>query len=887
MMRKNYPLILICISLLLTMSAEGVAGEVFSPGGSQTKDDAWRLIRTTHGIFPASPAPGVGWAYDKDGNLIFPEVDDQGRIIEKSVRLTSGEMPRNAPLGPIKITEYTSGTNPDTLEADSKGNIWFTMWGDQIGVHYASNDTVKIFDAPFSGTPDGIAVDENDDVWFGLYTSNELGVFHTSTGTWEKFKPGFGSSVAIPRADLKRGTIWYTDHPGNLIGEFNKTTKTFTQHPIPTPNVWAVDPEIDNDGNVWFTAWKDDSIMMLDRATGNFKTFPTPNKPSGPAFCQFDPSKENLYFSEWNGDRVGRLEIATGTITEWQTGPGQTSGMGYDPNGYIWYALNTANKIGILFPNNGTYIEQVVPTSAGMKDGGYVDHKNPGVFWFTETQASKIGKAEYAGGGSVISRIEVTPAHADITADQVQQFTATAYDQSNNRVNTTFQWGTSGGSIDSTGLYTPKTVGQFKVYANASGKSGSATINVTHGALFEVKVSPQNPSITADQTQRFTAEGVDTRGNRWPISPVWSVIGSGSIDPTGLYTPDKAGQHRIKATDSPSGKEGITDVIVTPGSVASVSISPATAVITADQTQQFTANALDSKGNTVPVTFTWSATGGSITQQGLYTPDKVGTWNVIASAQGKSGTASVEVKPGVLDRLVITPENVSITADDVQQFEVEGFDSRGNHVDVSPEWIVDGGSIDASGLYTPEKAGTWTVTVKDGSIRASTKVTVTPGRLALLILEPKSVTIEKKEKVTFTLRLEDAKRNTVTPDSVTWKYEGDDIGTFDEQTLTFTSRDAGEGDLKVTVKSGGVTKSDSAHIFVRGGLLDLKGGGHLITILLVVVIAVVSVIVIVSVLRRRRRRQYTYPQWGPGIDAYNQQYLQGAPQNEQYQYPPY
>ncbi|HLF05660.1 MAG TPA: hypothetical protein VI893_00545, partial [Thermoplasmata archaeon] len=564
----------------------------------------------------------MGYAFDENGELIFPRVDGQGNILPgeeaKAAKIRAIEdevsgLPaiiRATPsAGPIKITEYPVSTNPDTLEADAQGNIWFTMWSKKIGVHYKSNDTIRLINVPTTGTTDGNAVDERGDVWVGN-SILELGVYHVANATWELFTVPFGQTVDIPRVDPVHDTVWFTDHPGNIIGEFNRTTRQFKQHTITTPSVWAVDPEIDADGNVWVTAYNDNSLMMLDRVSGVFTTYKTTIATSKPAFCQFNPAKTKLYLTGW-GDYVGEFDMAAKTFTEWAV-PGQPSGMGYDPNGFIWYAANQANKIGLLFPNNGTKIEEPVPTSgAGMKDGGYVDQNNPGAFWFTLTSASKIGKAEYGGAGQVVARVEISPTSANITADQTQQFAATAYDAANNQMNTTFAWSAISGSVSPAGLFTPQTVGSVTVTVSAGGKSATAAVTVTHGAATKVIVTPASQTITADQTLRYTAVAEDAKANKWSLpGATWTVsggAGAGTIDASGLYRPDKIGSFTIEATDAGSGLKGTAQVTVTPGAVATVTVSPSTASITADDTQQFSADAVDAKGNPVQTSYAWIA----------------------------------------------------------------------------------------------------------------------------------------------------------------------------------------------------------------------------------------------------------------------------------------
>ncbi|HLF07711.1 MAG TPA: exo-alpha-sialidase, partial [Thermoplasmata archaeon] len=117
---------------------------------------------------------------------------------------------------------------------------------------------------------------------------------------------------------------------------------------------------------------------------------------------------------------------------------------------------------------------------------------------------------------------------------------------------------------------------------------------------------------------------------------------------------------------APGSTSSSTSMFVACGAAASqgvarVGVVPATATITTDQTQQFTATAYDSNNNPLQgITFSWAATDGSVGASGLLTPQKTGTHTVTATAQGKSGTAQVTVNPGAAVSVSIAPPTATI-----------------------------------------------------------------------------------------------------------------------------------------------------------------------------------------------------------------------------------
>ena len=78
--------------------------------------------------------------------------------------------------------------------------------------------------------------------------------------------------------------------------------------------------------------------------------------------------------------------------------------------------------------------------------------------------------------------------------------------------------------------------------------------------------------------------------------------------------------------------------------LTTIVVTPATATVYLNGTQQFTATGYDQHGNVMGAAFDWDATAGSITATGLFTaPSTGGSVTITASAEGVDGTAAVTV----------------------------------------------------------------------------------------------------------------------------------------------------------------------------------------------------------------------------------------------------
>lgn len=269
------------------------------------------------------------------------------------------------------------------------------------------------------------------------------------------------------------------------------------------------------------------------------------------------------------------------------------------------------------------------------------------------------------------------------------------------------------------------------------------------GPLDHVVISPTTANITSGHTQQFTAVAQDSNNVTIPdLSFTWAVVaGGGTIDGNGLFTAGSADGTFVNTVNVTATQGGITKsafatVIVTAQILDHVVISPTTADVTVDETEQFTAVGQDSGNVTIPgLPFTWTVVngGGAIDGNGLFTAgNTTGTFantvNVTATQDSiaRSAFATVIVTDRILDHVVISPVTANITAGSTQQFTAVGQDADNVTIPgLSFTWSVvnGGGTIDANGLFTAgNTTGTFVntvnVTATQGSITKSAFATV-------------------------------------------------------------------------------------------------------------------------------------------------------------------
>ena len=275
--------------------------------------------------------------------------------------------------------------------------------------------------------------------------------------------------------------------------------------------------------------------------------------------------------------------------------------------------------------------------------------------------------------------------------------------------------------------------GLFAACGDSSGPQRLATLTVT----------PASATLAAGGTQQFTVTGTDQDGNQVTVdAETWSVAsGGGTINSsTGLFTAGTtAGTFTNTVTVTCNGITGTATIIITPGPLATITVTPNPGTMPINGTQQYTAVGRDANNNVVAITPTWSVVngGGAINAtSGLFTAGStVGTFNntVRATSGTLFGNATAIVTPGPLATITVTPNPTTLQVNTTQQFTAVGRDAGGNVIAITPVWSVTngGGAINASsGLFTAGgTAGTFSNTVRatSGTLFGTATVNVTVG----------------------------------------------------------------------------------------------------------------------------------------------------------------
>jgi hypothetical protein len=175
---------------------------------------------------------------------------------------------------------------------------------------------------------------------------------------------------------------------------------------------------------------------------------------------------------------------------------------------------------------------------------------------------------------------------------------------------------------------------------------------------------------------------------------------------------------------------------------------------------------------------------------------------------------------GPLSRIVVSPDNVTLTADDTQVYTATGFDAFGHAVPgLFCAWSAGAGTLTnpsaTTVTYEPTIPGAWRITCDAGFVSGSANVNVTVGALANIVVLPDPGLVNVTKSLTFSAAGEDADGNAVALTATTWTTTIGQISSAPAPGLQATLQaPATEGSGTITAREG--TATGSATVLVVG-----------------------------------------------------------------------
>ena len=433
----------------------------------------------------------------------------------------------------------------------------------------------------------------------------------------------------------------------------------------------------------------------------------------------------------------------------------------------------------------------------------------------------------------VVATVSVSPSEAMIETDATQQFSAKALTEDGMEIpDVEFTWSSSDemvATVDADGLATGVGAGEAMITATVDSVSGMATLTVAEPpppepVVATVTVSPSEAMIETDATQQFSAKALTEDGMEIPdVEFTWSSSDElvATVDSDGLATGVGAGEAMITATaDSVSGMATLTVTDPPPPEpvVASVTVSPASMMITVGGMFQFMAVAMTADGMVIDdVDFTWMSDDtevATVDETGLVTAVAAGTAMITATGNGVTSvpaTITVEEAAPVVASVEIadTTMPIELQIGDTHQLMAVARTSDGTMIGgVTLAWSSDNNevaTVDSTGLVSAIGAGMADITAMSGGT-SSDPVTVTvtepPPVVDRVSVSPSTASIEEGETQRFTATAYTSDNEVISGRTVTWTSSRTSVATVNPSSGTSTTAtgvDAGSTTIRATV----------------------------------------------------------------------------------------
>jgi len=321
-------------------------------------------------------------------------------------------------------------------------------------------------------------------------------------------------------------------------------------------------------------------------------------------------------------------------------------------------------------------------TVATINTSGLADAVNDGTTNITASFSGIISDTAALTVNDPLRSIDISPNSATLDYGETQQFTANGTYSSGDIANLTssVDWTSSNTGIAtiidgaSGGLATAYSLeGSTNISASLSGiNSDTAVLTVDHEAAEpeSVAITPTNTSIAADETQQYTALVTydDSSTADMTDSVEWhsSNTSAATINTSGLADGGGAGSTTITATFAGLTSNSASLTVTNP--LRSIDISPNSATIDADGTQQYSATGTYADASTATITTTvdWSSSNTGVAtisdgaSGGLADGVNNGTTTITASLSGVTSDSSTLTVNDPLRSIAVTPTTGSI-----------------------------------------------------------------------------------------------------------------------------------------------------------------------------------------------------------------------------------
>ncbi|HEV2341917.1 MAG TPA: Ig-like domain-containing protein [Candidatus Acidoferrales bacterium] len=468
------------------------------------------------------------------------------------------------------------------------------------------------------------------------------------------------------------------------------------------------------------------------------------------------------------------------------------------------------------------------PTVASITKSGLATATNLGNTVISASSGAVNNNVSLNVNAANIASLSINPGNGSIAQTTSQQFEAvgTFNDGGTRALTSQATWSSSDTTVATIGATTGRAKGVapglVTITATLGSVSASAPFTVTNANVVSMTVIPSGRTIAAGTKQNFSATGSFSDGTSQLVTndATWSSDNTAVATvfaTNGTATGVATGTANISATLN--GVSGSAPLNVSPATLVSIAVNPATAVLAPASGLNYSAIGTYSDGTTQNISgvVTWStsdATVASITGSGGTTGQSAGAVTITAQLGGISNSANLIVEATALNSIAITPATATIPAQINTQFNATGtfLDGSTQNLTNAATWTSSPASVatvgdtgGTKGRATGVAAGNATVTAVFAGVVGTASLQVTNATLTSITISPSAASIALGSSQQFTATGKFSDGSTINLSSqATWKSSNVNVAVIG---AGGNATSAGTGSTTITALLNGVSSS--------------------------------------------------------------------------------
>src|SRR4029077_232287 len=235
------------------------------------------------------------------------------------------------------------------------------------------------------------AIDFQNNIWYIDPITKIVGQYMPDNGKDQKYyipNNGTASSIVVDNAN----NIWLTVSSTNEVLKLDGKTKTFQSIKLPENSVPLGIATDQSTGQVWVTESGLGKIANIDPAQ-NYKITeygPANGTLASPTAILFDPVTNHVFVSEHDGKAVSAFDPLLKTFQKYSTNPqGLPFGMVFDANHDLWLAQHILNKVTVIDPRTGKNVDFDIPSPSSFTQ--WITTDSQGDIIIAEQRANALG----------------------------------------------------------------------------------------------------------------------------------------------------------------------------------------------------------------------------------------------------------------------------------------------------------------------------------------------------------------------------------------------------------------------------------------------------------------------------------------------------------------